>query len=59
MSENEISQETKAHLTLFKKIMEIEHENKRRKQFSEKEMQDKIKKLIQTYIHSDDEQKIL
>ena len=55
MSENEISQEKEAHLILFKKIMEIEHENKRRKQFSEKEMQDKIKKLIQTYIHSDDE----
>lgn len=55
MSENVISQEQKVHLLLFKKIMEIEHENKRRKLYSEKEMQDKIKKLIQTYICSNDE----
>ena len=41
-------------LQLFDTIMRWEHDNKYTKEFSDKQMQDRIKKLIQTKIQVDE-----
>lgn len=41
-------------LQLFDTIMRWEHDNKYTKEFSDKQMQDRIKKLIQTKIQVED-----
>ncbi len=53
----EVSKERLVYLKLFNKIVELEHENKWTKRLSDKQMQDKIKKLIQTLVSIDDEEK--
>ena len=52
----EVSNERLVYLKLFNKIVELEHENKWTKRMSDKQMQDKIKKLIQTLVSSKDEE---
>ena len=51
MNENEkISEERMIYLKLFDKIMRLEHKNTRTKDDSDKVMQEKIKKLIQSMV---------
>lgn len=41
-------------LKLFNQIMKWEHENKYSKEYTDKQMQERIKKLIQTQIQIED-----
>ena len=57
MNENEekekISDKRMIYLKLFNMIMRWEHENKHSKRYSDKQMQDRIKKQIQMYVKSE------
>ena len=44
------SEERLIELKLFNQIMKWEHENKNSKEYTDKQMQERIKKLIQTQI---------
>lgn len=48
-----VSEERKTYLMLFNKIMRLEHDNAHSKDDSDKTMQDKIKKAIQTMVKVD------
>lgn len=48
-----LSEERKIYLMLFNKIMRLEHDNAHSKDDSDKTMQDKIKKAIQTMVKID------
>lgn len=52
MNEKEL-EERKIELQLFNSIMNWEHENKRTKEFNDRQMQDRIKKLIQNLVVAD------
>lgn len=52
-NQNGVSDERMTYLKLFNAILRWEHENKRTKEKSDKQMQDKIKKQIQTMVKSD------
>lgn len=48
--ENEISSERTNYLKLFKKISDEEFKNSHSKEFPDREMQNRIKKIIQTMV---------
>lgn len=48
--ENEVSPERMTYLKLFKKISDEEFKNSHSKEFPDREMQNKIKKIIQTMV---------
>lgn len=47
---NNLLEDRKQELKLFNQIMKWEHENKYSKEYTDKQMQERIKKLIQTQI---------
>jgi len=48
--ENEVSPERMTYLKLFKKISDEELKNSHSKEFPDREMQNRIKKIIQTMV---------
>ncbi len=48
--ENEVSPERMTYLKLFKKISDEEFKNSHSKELPDREMQNKIKKIIQTMV---------
>ncbi len=52
---NNLLEERKQELKLFNQIMKWEHENKYSKEYTDKQMQERIKKLIQTQIQVEEE----
>ncbi|MBO4516438.1 hypothetical protein J5751_03245 [bacterium] len=52
-NENENPDERMIELKLFNQIMKWEHENKHSKEYTDRQMQERIKKLIQNQIQLD------